>query len=471
VKPQKKGFYPQLSNCHQLRQIATRLMSFIDNYSSFFNVYRHNVSKHARSYLGGLLMKLPRKNMERICEVIDEDSSYADYQHFISDSKWDYTVLRNQLAQETNKILGGPESVLCIDESGFTKKGKKSVGVSRQYNGRLGKVDNCQVGVFASLCNGDNRASIVDYRIFLPDEWINDEERCLQAGIPKEHIEKKSKLDHAKDMVEHACEQELDFEWIAADAFYGRDLTFHQFLAERGKKYTLDVPQSFRVYTNAPKPYLPRRKSKTGRKYTRRKTKEKSISVEKIAASIKEEQWKIVEARSTTKGMLRLKVCRMKVYAWESGSENVLPCDLLLTVESKSGEKNFFITNAKESISTKVIIQKHACRFWIERSFQDGKTSAGMADYQVRGWLGWHHHMAMVMMALLFMLKERELNKRNLELLSCQDITEIISYYLPRKDKTEEQIFQNMLNRHKQRQDSIISAKKNDDVDDFKLPK
>ena len=232
-------------------------MNFTDDFSGYFNVYRQNVGTHARNYLAGLLMKVPRKNMERICEVIEGGGQYADYQHFISDSGWNHYALMDRVAQEVNALLGGEDAVLCLDESGFTKKGKKSAGVARQYNGRLGKVDNCQVGVFASLCNGENRSGIIDYRLFLPDEWIGDPQRCKKAGIPEEHIVKKTKIDHAYDMIVSAIARGIIFDWIAADAFYGRNLSLLNKIDDKEKIFIVDVPENFSVYLKDPKPFLP----------------------------------------------------------------------------------------------------------------------------------------------------------------------------------------------------------------------
>ena len=143
----------------------------------------------------------------------------------------------------------------------------------------------------------------------------------------------------------------------------------------------------------------------------------------------------------------------------------------MLTVDQKTNEKKYILCNAEESVSLLTMVQKHACRFWIERAFQDGKTSVGMADYQVRGWLGWHHHMAMVMTASLFMLKERLLHKESVDLLSCQDIVELPTYYLPRKDRNEKEVFEAMIKRHTQRKQSIDSAKRKQKLTEFNLPK
>ena len=468
--PQKKGFELDKGVYNSLREISSRFVDFAMDYTSFFNASRRNVSHHARNYLAGLLMKAPRKNMERICEIV-EGGQYADYQHFISDSPWDFESLKAQIARDANDLLGGKDAVLCLDESGFSKKGKKSAGVARQYNGRLGKVDNCQVGVFASLCNGIDRSNIVDFRLFLPDEWVNNPQRCKDAGIPREYVTKKTKLEHAFDMVVDAIGRGLDFQWISADAFYGRDLDLVNRIDDLGKVYSVDVPVNFSIYPQDPKPYLPRRRNNVGRKFTQRRSRTESVTVAALFDRITESEWQKVTVRETTKGTLRLLAHATRVYTWDGVEKQARQCWLVFTYDPITQEKKHILCNADESISLSEIVRKHACRFWIERAFQDGKTSVGMADYQVRGWLGWHHHMTMVMMASLFMLKERLRNHTSVSLLSCQDIVDLLTFYLPRKDLTEEGVFKNLQKRHEQRRQAIESAKRKQKLRETKVPK
>lgn len=446
-------------------------MNFTDDFSCYFNVYRHNVGKHARNYLAGLLMKVPRKNMERICEVVEGGGQYADYQHFISDSGWDHYALMDRIAEEVNALLGAEEGVLCLDESGFTKKGKRSAGVAHQYNGRLGKIDNCQVGVFASLCNGENRNAIFDYRLYLPDEWINDPGRCKRAGVPQNHIVKKTKLDHAYEMVVNAIARGIVFKWIVADAFYGRALSLLIKIDDMDKTFIFDVPENFSVYQKNPKPFLPRRKQNVGPKFKKLQPRSEAVTVATVAESIAPDEWSRVTVRKSTRGTLRLLAYRQEIYTWNGEEKQARKWWLVLTIDPNSHEKKYLLCNAEESVSLETMVQKHACRFWIERSFQDGKTSVGMGDYQVRGWLGWHHHMAMVMLGSLFMLKERLLHNQSVNLLSCQDIVELLNYYLPRKDRCEQEVFDAMIKRHEQRKQSIDSAKRKQKTLEYKLPK
>lgn len=456
MKPQKKGFSEELSECKVLKEMAPRFMEFCDSYTDFFNVHRRNQGEYAKKYLSGLLLKAPRKNMERMDEYV-VGGTYEAYQRFISESTWDYTELNNQLCKDVEQILGSPNSVLCIDESAFSKKGIESVGVSRQWNGRLGKIDNCQVGVYASLCDGLN-SSIIGYRLYLPQKWIDDPSRCEKAGIPKSQRTYKTKQELAIDLVDAVLSQGVRFRYVAADAFYGRDSKFHKALNDRGLVFLADLPSNHTVYLDDPRPYLPRRKNKIGPKYKKLKSRVEPIKVSTLLEQLSADQWNKVTVRCTTKGDLHVNAYRAMVYVWDGEERNATKRWLIMLYDHLSKEKKWFLSNADEHISLKTLVEKHACRYWIERTFQDGKTSVGMADYQVRGWVAWHHHMTMVMMALLFMLRERRINKKDFNLLSCQDIVELLNVYLPRKDRSEKEVLKSMVERHRRRKASIQSA-------------
>ena len=458
MKPQKKGFSQKVNVCQSFREMVPRFMDFCDSYCDYFNVHHRNQSGYAKKYLSGLIMKAPRKNMERMDEYV-VGGSYESYQAFISESPWDFARLNKRLCKDVNEILGGSECVLCIDESAFSKKGKESVGVSRQWNGRLGKIDNCQVGVYASLCDGEH-SSIIDYRLFIPEQWLQDTARCDKAGIPEDRRTYRTKIELAIEMVDGALSCGVRFGYVAADAFYGRDSKFLNALSERGLVFVTDIPNSHTVYLDDPRPYLPRRKNKIGPKYKKLQSRVVPVKVSLLHEQLTADQWNKVTVRNTTKGKLIVNAYRAKIYVWDGEERQGTQRWLVLLHDPLTNEKKCFLSNADERVSLETLVEKHAHRYWIERTFQDGKTSVGMADYQVRGYLAWHHHMTMVMMALLFMMKERKINRKNFDLLSSQDIVELLNYYLPRKDKTEEMVLSNMLERHRRRRLSIISAQK-----------
>jgi SRSO17 transposase len=447
---------PQWSGDASLRRIASRFMKFTQTYSHHFNVAHQNVSDKARAYTTGLVAKASRKNMERMEEYV-EDCEYQSLQQFLSDSPWDHEALNEHIACDAHDLLGGPESVLAIDESGFAKKGKMSVGVARQWNGREGKTDNCQVGVYAALSDGVH-ASIVDFRLYLPKEWTEDKERCLKAKIPEEKCKFKTKPELAVEMVETAQTNGLLFGWVAMDAFYGQVPECVRNIDRYGLNFVADVHRNQIVYTEDPRPYLPRRKNRQGRKPTRLRARTEGVRVDDLYKEEESAPWHTIRVREGTKGMVFVQARRRRVWLWDGEEQTARNWWLVVIRDSLTGEIEWFISNAKASVTLTTLVQKHATRFWIERVFQDGKTSVGMADYQARGWIAWHHHMSLVMLALLFLLKERLLHQQDVALLSCQDIVELLNYYLPRTDLTEEAVLANLKRRHRTRQRDIDSA-------------
>lgn len=447
VSPKKGPDYSFHPNC--LRAIGARLIMLCQKYTSHFRVGRKDVSAQAKAYLCGLVMRSPRKNIERMEEYV-QGCDYESTQHFISESPWDYQELFNHIAQDVSEQIGGPQSVLSIDESAFTKKGIKSAGVGRQYNGRLGKVDNCQVGVFGALSNGKN-VGLIDARLYLPQEWIDDPQRCNAAGIPEQDCVFKTKPQLGLEIIENARRNGVEFGSVSFDGLYGNTPSFVRVLAEKEYCFAGAVHRDQMVYLEEPDIYLPRRKEKIGRKYTRYRSRTPGIRVDALVKELEYQRWETVKIREGTKGYVLYRAKRCKVWLWEEDTKNTMAVWLMLIRENDGNEIKYCISNASSDVSLKALVKNVSCRFFIERSFQDAKTSAGMADYQVRRWSGWHHHMGMVMLALLFMMTERRRNEENVSLLSCEDIVTLLNYFLPRADMTEEDIFRQLEKRHKKR--------------------
>lgn len=201
--------------------------------------------------------------MERMAEVIPDSDDQA-LQHFLSNSNWDERGVLDQVALEADKLLGGAQdSALLIDESGITKKGKKSVGVERQWNGRLGKVDNCQVGVYAALSKG-NLSTLIDTRLYLPSKWTTDKARCEAAGIPSKSRTLKTKPALALEMIRHNRALGVRFNWVGADGLYGQDPAFLRALEDDGEIFMADVHKDQRIYLEDPEPTIPATSPHTG---------------------------------------------------------------------------------------------------------------------------------------------------------------------------------------------------------------
>ena len=429
----------------------------MDSYAEHFQSYRHDVSDKTRQYACGLMQGGSRKNIDRMAEVVPEAKS-RNLQQFLTHSKWDYRGVMDHVACDVDKLLGNAkDACLLIDESGFAKQGKGSVGVSRQWLGRLGKVDNGQVAVFGALANGQFSVPI-DARLYLPEEWTDAPERCKSAGVPEDQQSFRTKPELALEIVRYARENGLRFGWVGADAGYGKGPGFCSALDEMGESFIVDVHSDFHVYLKDPQPYLPEKNNKRGRPFTKYQTDQKSIEVRDIVNALPAQRWKTLMLRKTTRGVLRVRACRLRVYVWDGASEKSQYWNLIATKTlGTNPDTKISLTNAPKHTTLKRLGWMQRQRGWVERAFEDAKSECGMADYQVRKWSAWHHHMALVMMAMLFMLSERIHHKDTYPLLSCADIEDLLARFLPRRDVTEEEVIFQLEQRHRQRQKAMDS--------------
>lgn len=423
-------------------------------FSHFFKSHRFDTSFHAAQYLQGLMQESPRKNCERMAEFVPETDDQA-LQQFISNSKWDADAVMDALALRASEVLGNSqETVLILDESGIPKKGEESAGVSRQWLGSLGKVDNGQVGVFATLSRGENYA-LTHGRLFLPEKWAADPARCERARIPEEHRVHRSKEAMALELVMRIKKLGVPFGWVVADAGYGKGPGFCLGLAEAGCRYVVDLHSDFNVYLSDPSPRVPRKKPH-GRSPTRARTMKKAKTVQSIAKSVGK-AWRTSTLRTGTKGEIQYQYLRERVWIWQKGSKESHEATLIVRRNLDGTENKYSLTNASASESLRNIARAQGQRYWIERAFQDAKQNCGMGDYQVRGWIGWHHHMALVMMAQLFTTEFRISNPMELVPLSSRDIEVLLSIYLPRRDASPQEILKALEKRHAQRAHAIES--------------
>jgi len=432
-------------------------MSFVNSYSEHFQSYRHDVSDKARQYASGLMQAGSRKNMDRMAEVVPEAKS-RNLQQFLTHSKWNSSEVIEHVARDADKLLGdSSEACLLIDESGFAKQGRGSVGVCRQWLGRLGKVDNGQVAVFGALSNGQF-ATPIDVRLYLPEKWVEDPDRCQQAGVPEAERQFRKKPELGLEIVRHGRENNLRFGWVGADAGYGKGPGFCNALDEMGEAFVVDVHADFHVYLQDPKPYVPKKPHNRGRPFTKYRTDQESIEVRDVLTSIPAQRWKTVTLRKTTRGVLKVRICRMTVYVWDGKSEKA-KCWMLIVSKTLGAnpDTKISVTNVSKHTTLRRLGWMQRQRYWIERVFEDAKSECGMADYQVRKWSGWHHHMALVMMAMLFMLTEKIHHKDTRPMLTCSDIEDLLARFLPRRDVTKEEIISQLENRHRQRQKAIES--------------
>jgi SRSO17 transposase len=407
----------------------------------------------AELYVCGLF-QAKRGNMEQMSEIV-KDGDYHKIQHFISESPWSARTVMDSVARDTAKLFADFDQVhLLIDESGHTKKGDKSVGVARQYSGQLGKVDNCQIAVYAAL-SADKYYSLIDTRLFLPEQWTSHKARCKAAGVPKEAIKYKTKLELAFEMIVHQQQKGTRFDWVGGDGLYGHDSKFRRDVASLGLLYMLDIHSTDGVYLEEPTISIPEKKAKRGRTPLLPKADKPLVKVCDIAKALTDEQWKTYTVRNTAKGPLVIDMWVQEIYTWDQKDDQWRK--ELLVIRRNKNEKGIYeckysLSNADvNKYSWLQLAKAQAQRYFVERGFEDAKQEVSMSQYQIRGWLAWHHHIALVMLSMLFILTEKIAYKNEYPLLSARDVREIIA----RTYAENEDVMLTMKERHKRRQDDI----------------
>jgi SRSO17 transposase len=418
-----------------------------------FKTRTHHKMGLSLQYVKGLFQSR-KGNIERMVEHVP-DSDYHRIQHFISESPWDARVGFDKVAQDTNALFGDFEWVgLLLDESGHPKKGEHSVGVSRQYCGNTGKVDNCQVAVYAAL-SAERYYGLIDTALFLPDSWTSDRKRCKAAGVPRDRRRHKTKVELALDIVKHQLAIGTAFDFVGADGLYGNSCWFREQLDELELLYVVEVHKDQCVYIAPPELYLPEKQGKTGRNPSRYQTDQRAQEVQECCPPVGSKKWKQVRLRKTGKGDLICMGYVQTVYTWDGESGHWQEQQLIIRA-TKTGKGNweykYALSNAAAAeFDLEELVRMQSQRYFVERCFQDAKQEAGMSDYQVRGWLAWHHHMVLVMMALHFILSEKILFQKEYPLLSAYDIRDIMIRTYARKGNKTDDILEQIHKRHLQR--------------------
>lgn len=430
--------------------VCERLETHFFPFSGAFRSSTRSVEGSAKRYIRGLY-QAERRNMERMADVV-AGSDYQQMQHMLSVSDWDHAGVVRQVAAEAQTHFPKGGRALVIDESGFAKKGERSVGVARQWSGRLGKVDNSQVGVFAALAHRET-ACLIDAELFLPEHWAMDAARCAEAGIPEEARVYRSKTEIALGMIRRARRHGLAFDWVAADGGYGKERWFLDALDDDGERFLIDVHSDQTIYLIDPAPRVPERLGR-GRTPTRPVTEVAPTRVDTWAAAQPATAWRRMKLRDGEKGEVIAEFLTCRVFVWNGRAERARHWHLLVRREVGGDKLKFCLSNAKPSASLRHLVTMQASRHFVERALEDAKSACGMAQYQVRGWLAWHHHMALVLIAHLFLTKERLALRDTHRLLSCLDVVEMLRHKLPSKINSDEDLATSILQRHRRRFDA-----------------
>lgn len=391
------------------------------------------------------------------------DSDYDQLHHFISESPWDSFAVMDSVAEKVQETLSINPPILCqtiskgliLDESGWEKSGNKSVGVARQYIGQVGKIANGQVGVFASLCNGE-QVGLLQGRLYLPHEWVDDKKRCTKAGIPPTEQIYRTKPELAVEILKTLPSQ-IMYDWVGGDCIYGNSLVLRQYLYNKKQTFVLDVGEELGVYLDKPQLYIPTKKDGRGRSPTAYVCDDKPIILKNLIKAIAEKDWQTTIHRQGTKGDLVRKATIMDVYIWkpERGSQ-IESVQLIISTETDGSEIKYSLCyNVEGKMPLETALFRQMQRYWIERAFQNVKEQLGLHQYQVRSWKAWHHHIALTLMALHFILQIQVENKEEMPLLSVPDIKLVFAKKLLNKLNSDDGLLNAIQVRHLQRQTDI----------------
>lgn len=414
-------------------------------------------------YITGLLKtEATKRNLERINEELEmSGDGYQRLQQFITDAPWSAVDVIASVAMNSSALYASQpgyrerEVGYILDESAHRKKGRSSVGVARQYAGVIGKVDNCQVGVYASLV-WNAHSALINCRLFLPESWTTDPARCDLAGVPEPARTYKTKQELALEMIQADQAAGVAFGWVGGDGFYGHGTALGNAIENIGLTFLLDVHSNQQVFTSEPAFVVPEKTTGRGRQPTAVQPDRDPVSVKDYAQPLASSAWRTVTVRHGTKGPLRLSMHAARVWVRDSNSDVVKARVLVISRNLADNKVKYSLSNVNYWASDlERLAYMQAQRYWVERAFQEAKSDLGMSDYQVRKYNAWHHHMALVMMALAFIVKERILANEEYPLLSCRDVRLLIIALLLKDQALIAKRMAQMSVRHAQRQRDI----------------
>jgi SRSO17 transposase len=382
------------------RGVEERLAKFAEPFADLLSQPAQR--RHAEDYMSGLLSDLERKNVESIAYRHDQDR--RNLQHFIGGAQWDHQPLLMELAQQVGEELGEEDGVMVFDPSAFPKKGKQSVAVSRQWCGRLGKVDNCQVAVYMSYVSRKNHA-LVNMRLYLSREWASDRVRRKAAGVPK-HVRFQTRHEQALEMLDEQGHL-LPHAWVAGDDEMGRNSAFRRDLHERGEQYLLAVPCDTLIRDLEAEPP----------KYQGRGAipKVPFVRVDKWRDALTDNAWTKIKVRDGEKGPLEVEVVACRVQS--KIAQRVMKYEETLVIvrcldEEDVTKYDFYLSNAPRETALKEFARVALAAHRVEEAIKRSKSQAGLADYEVRNWRGWHHHQVLSLLATWFLVRESQRGKK-----------------------------------------------------------
>ena len=395
--------------------LVEELQAYHALYSPLFQ--RREQREWSAAYLCGLLMDLRRKSIEPMMLALNgaDRNAIRAMQQFVGEGAWRDEAILKRHWREVDDTLGDEDGVLTLDGCDFLKQGTESVGVKRQYCGEVGKRANCQAGVFLGYAS-DAGYTLLDRRLYMPREWIEDDafaERRTKCGVPRERgFQTKPELgwEMIREVVD---DQQVRARWVACDEAFGRDSACLDQVASSGLWYFAEVPHDTRVWLERPLAQVPKWSGR-GRKPTRERLVEgqhAAQAVTAIADQVGPTQWQRHRITEGSKGPMAADCWARRVVAVRDG----LPGPelwLVMRRQIETGELKTYLCNAPPRTSLGTLARISGMRWPIETCFKESKQYLGRGDYEVRSWLGWHHHMTLCVLAHFFLVRQQQRLKK-----------------------------------------------------------
>jgi SRSO17 transposase len=434
---------------HDVKNLAEKLSRFIEQYREYFQLSTQNVAEKAEKYLRGQLVTRTKRNMSDLARAIPHTNA-QELHHFVANSPWADEAIRERLQCDLNEVLGAEaEKWGILDESGFPKQGQQSVGVKRQYCGNLGKVENCQVGVYLGVATHGGACSLAEVRLYVPQDWCEDQARQKHAGVP-DTVTFQTKAELGVEMLK-AARRHLNLAWVNGDGFYGEQPALLDTLDQEGFRYCFDIPCDTRVYLEPPAFQVPPRTHPKGPTPTRKRATTDCVRVDTLAQRLSPTALQRIEVRDSSRGPIVARVYVRRVWRQTAQDQEVREVWLIIRRTLEEAKTRYQFCNADADVGVALLVKMSYGRYWVERSLEDGKQVVGLGAYEVRGWRGWQHHQTLCLLAMLFLLQLKRDLGPNAPLLSIQDAKALLEVALPRKQMTPELVLQVLEDQHRAR--------------------
>jgi SRSO17 transposase len=377
-----------------VRGCRDHITRFLKRYLPLF--YREEQRGHAGAFVRGLLSGLPRKSVEPIAAQAGVPRKNLEF--FVGCGVWDDEKVMAELQRHVREELAEPEGVIVLDPSAFPKKGTHSCGVARQWCGRLGKQENCQLGVFLAYASSKGHA-LLDRRLYLPEDWVDDPVRRQEGHVPADVTYRKT-WEIAHDLLRRSGPG-MPHKWVVGDDEFGRASEFRAALRGDGERYVLDVPCNTNIRDLDGRRPL-RKKGCRGRK-----RKVPFVRVDTWARKLPADRWTRFTIRAGAKGPLAVEAVWARVCA--KLKRRIGPEERLLVIRTLDPQPDwtYSLSNASADEPLAELVRARSSRHQIEEVLEEGKGEVGLAHYEVRSWVGWHHHVTLALLALWFLVLER----------------------------------------------------------------